>query len=125
MKAKLIISAVLAAPLLVTMVVHLFNMNLPDIFRNPWFQFALATPVQFIIGWQFYEGAYKNLRNGGANRDVLVALGTSAAYFYSLYEAFMTIGNPEYMPHLYFEPSAALIALILFGNYLETVAKTP
>ncbi|OZU89120.1 copper-translocating P-type ATPase [Virgibacillus indicus] len=124
MKTKLIISAVLAAPLLVTMLVHLFNMTIPDIFMNPWFQFALATPVQFIIGWQFYVGAYKNLRNGGANMDVLVALGTSAAYFYSLYEAFKTIGNPEYMPHLYFETSAVLITLILFGKYLEARAKS-
>ncbi|WP_407268245.1 heavy metal translocating P-type ATPase [Radiobacillus sp. PE A8.2] len=123
MKKKLIFSAVLAAPLLVTMFVHLFNMTIPDIFMNPWFQFALATPVQFIIGWQFYVGAYKNLRNGGANMDVLVALGTSAAYFYSLYEAFKTIGNPGYMPHLYFETSAILITLILFGKYLEARAK--
>lgn len=124
MKKKLIISAVLSAPLLLTMLVHLLGMSIPDIFMNPWFQFALATPVQFIIGWQFYEGAYKNLRNGGANMDVLVALGTSAAYFYSLYEAFKTIGNPEYMPHLYFETSAVLITLILFGKYLETRAKS-
>ncbi|MBT2216811.1 heavy metal translocating P-type ATPase [Virgibacillus dakarensis] len=123
-KMKLIISAVLAAPLLITMVVHLFNMNLPDIFMNPWFQFALATPVQFIIGWQFYVGAYKNLKSGGANMDVLVALGTSAAYFYSLYEALKTIGNPNYMPHLYFETSAVLITLILFGKYLEARAKS-
>ncbi|WP_068677447.1 heavy metal translocating P-type ATPase [Oceanobacillus sp. Castelsardo] len=124
MKTKLIISAVLAAPLLVTMFVHLFNMTIPDIFMNPWFQFALATPVQFIIGWQFYVGAYKNLRNGGANMDVLVALGTSAAYFYSLYEAFKTIGNPAYEAHLYFETSAVLITLILFGKYLEARAKS-
>ncbi|MRG87361.1 heavy metal translocating P-type ATPase [Salinibacillus xinjiangensis] len=123
-KVKLIISAVLSAPLLVTMLVHLFNMNVPDIFMNPWFQFALATPVQFIIGWQFYVGAYKNLKNGGANMDVLVALGTSAAYFYSLYEAVKTIGNPGYMPHLYFETSAVLVTLILFGKYLETRAKS-
>ncbi len=122
-KIKLIISAVLSAPLLVTMLVHLFNMNIPDLFMNPWFQFALATPVQFIIGWQFYVGAYKNLKNGGANMDVLVALGTSAAYFYSLYEAFKTIGTPEYMPHLYFETSAVLITLILFGKYLEARAE--
>ncbi|WP_405102839.1 heavy metal translocating P-type ATPase [Oceanobacillus sp. FSL H7-0719] len=124
MQVKLIISALLAAPLLVTMFVHLFNMDIPDIFMNPWFQFALATPVQFIIGWQFYVGAYKNLRNGGANMDVLVALGTSAAYFYSLYEAFKTIGNPAYEPHLYFETSAVLITLILFGKYLEARAKS-
>ncbi|WP_088051908.1 heavy metal translocating P-type ATPase [Virgibacillus dakarensis] len=121
---KLIISAMLSAPLLLTMLVHLVGMSVPDIFMNPWFQFALATPVQFIIGWQFYVGAYKNLRNGGANMDVLVALGTSAAYFYSLYEAIKTIGNPEYMPHLYFETSAVLITLILFGKYLEARAKS-
>lgn len=124
MKTKLIVSAILTSPLLVTMLVHLFGMSIPDIFMNPWFQFALATPVQFIIGWQFYVGAYKNLKNGGANMDVLVALGTSAAYFYSLYEAFMTIGNPEYMPHLYFETSAVIITLILFGKYLEARAKS-
>ncbi|WP_077622638.1 heavy metal translocating P-type ATPase [Sediminibacillus massiliensis] len=123
-KTKLIISAVLSAPLLLTMLVHLFNMSLPALFMNPWFQFTLATPVQFIIGWQFYVGAYKNLKNGGANMDVLVALGTSAAYFYSLYEALRTIGNPGYMPHLYFETSAILITLILFGKYLETRAKS-
>jgi len=124
MKTKIIVSAVLTAPLLVTMLVHLFNMTIPAIFMNPWFQFALATPVQFIIGWQFYTGAYKSLRNGGANMDVLVALGTSAAYFYSLYEAFMTIGNPAYDPHLYFETSAVIITLILFGKYLEARAKS-
>lgn len=124
MKWKLIISAILAAPLLLTMLVHLFGVKLPGIFMNPWFQFVLATPVQFVIGWQFYVGAYKNLRNGSANMDVLVALGTSAAYFYSLYEALKTIGNPGYMPHLYFETSAILITLILFGKYLETTAKS-
>src|SRR5699024_8225685 len=103
---------------------HLFGINLPAIFMNSWFQFVLATPVQFIIGWQFYEGAYKNLRTGSANMDVLVALGTSAAYFYSLYESVKTIGNPLYVPHLYFETSAILITLILFGKYLETRAKS-
>ncbi|WP_010650131.1 heavy metal translocating P-type ATPase [Oceanobacillus massiliensis] len=124
MKIKLMISAVLSLPLLLTMVVHLLGRDIPAIFMNPWFQFALATPVQFVIGWQFYVGAYKNLRNGGANMDVLVAMGTGAAYFYSLYEAIKSIGNPEYMPHLYFETSAILITLILVGKYLETRAKT-
>ncbi|WP_411955044.1 heavy metal translocating P-type ATPase [Alkalibacillus sp. S2W] len=123
-KTKLIVSAALSAPLLLTMFVHLFNMSIPAIFMNPWFQFALATPVQFVIGWQFYVGAYKNLRNGGANMDVLVALGTSAAYFYSLSEGIRTIGNPGYDPHLYYEASAVIITLILFGKYLETRAKT-
>ncbi|MGO2108459.1 heavy metal translocating P-type ATPase [Staphylococcus equorum] len=123
-RTKLIISAILAAPLLLTMFVHLFGMQIPHIFMNPWFQFALATPVQFIIGWQFYVGAYKNLRNGSANMDVLVALGTSAAYFYSLYEMIKWLNFTNYTPHLYFETSAVLITLILFGKYLETRAKT-
>ncbi|MFC4558692.1 heavy metal translocating P-type ATPase [Virgibacillus kekensis] len=123
MRTKLIISALLSIPLLITMLDHLMGLTLPAILMNPWFQLALAAPVQFIIGWQFYVGAYKNLRNKSANMDVLVALGTSAAFFFSLYEALKTIGNPDYMPHLYFETSAILITLILFGKYLETSAK--
>ena len=99
-----------------TMLVHLFNMHLPDILMNPWFQFILATPIQFIIGWQFYVGAYKNLRNGGFNMDVLVALGTSAAYFYSIYETIKWFSGATNMPHLYFETSAVLITLILSEN---------
>src|SRR5690625_4500371 len=124
MQTKLFISALLSIPLLVTMLDHLLGIELPPIFMNPWFQFTLATPVQFIIGWQFYEGAYRSLRNGAANMDVLIALGTSAAYFYSLYEGILTIGNPAHTPHLYFETSAILITLILFGKYLEVNAKS-
>ena len=121
---KLMISTILSLPLLMTMLVHLFNMHLPDILMNPWFQFILATPIQFIIGWQFYVGAYKNLRNGGFNMDVLVALGTSAAYFYSIYEMIKWFSGATNMPHLYFETSAVLITLILFGKYLEARAKS-
>lgn len=121
---KLIISAALSLPLLMLMFVHLFNMHIPSLFMNPWFQFILATPVQFIIGWQFYVGAYKNLRNGGANMDVLVAVGTSAAYFYSIYEMVRWLSGVTTQPHLYFETSAVLITLILFGKYLEARAKS-
>lgn len=121
---KLIISAALSLPLLMLMLVHLFNMHIPSLFMNPWFQFILATPVQFIIGWQFYVGAYKNLRNGGANMDVLVAVGTSAAYFYSIYEMLRWLSGVTTQPHLYFETSAVLITLILFGKYLEARAKS-
>lgn len=122
MQNKLIISAILSFPLLITMLDHLFGMTTPEILMNPWFQFALATPVQFIIGWQFYVSSYNNLKTKSANMDVLVALGTSAAYFYSLYEGIKTIGS-NYEPHLYFETSAILITLILFGKYLEENAK--
>lgn len=121
---KLIISIVLSIPLLMTMLVHLFGLSLPHIFMNPYFQFVLATVVQFGIGWQFYTGAYKSLRSGSANMDVLVALGTSAAYCYSIYESIKWIINPNIEPHLYFETSAILITLILFGKYLEARAKS-
>src|SRR5699024_5005258 len=97
---------------------------LPDIFMNPWFQLALATPVQFIIGAQFYKGAYTSLKNKSANMDVLVALGTSAAYFYSLYLAFewMNAGSVG-VPELYFEASAVIITLILLCTLFEVRDK--
>jgi len=82
---------------------------------NPWFQLAVATPVQFYAGFPFYKGAYHNLKTGGANMDVLVALGTSAAYFYSLYNMF-------HNGYLYFETSSILITLVLLGKYLESKA---
>ncbi|BAC13098.1 copper-transporting ATPase [Oceanobacillus iheyensis HTE831] len=122
-KRKLIISAVLSFPLLLTMLVHLFNFEIPAFLMNPWFQLVVATPIQFWVGWQFYVGAFKNLRNKTANMDVLVAVGTSAAYFYSLYEGLLTINNSAYHPHLYYETSAIIITLVLFGKYLEARAK--
>lgn len=123
---QLVISILLSLPLLYSMVSHLpFRMNLwePDFIMNPWFQLLFATPVQFIIGWHFYVGAYKAIRNYSANMDVLVVLGTSAAYFYSLVESIKTITNHFYTPHLYFETSAILITLVLLGKYFEHVAK--
>lgn len=118
---KFLFSLILALPLLWTMVAHFSFTSfiwMPDILMNPWVQMALATPIQFIIGWQFYEGAYKALRNKSANMDVLVALGTSAAYFYSVYLAFS--GQHE---ALYFETSAVLITLIILGKLFEARAK--
>ncbi|MEK4220734.1 heavy metal translocating P-type ATPase [Bacillus sp. FSL W8-0116] len=123
---QLAISIILSLPLLYTMIAHMpfdLGLPLPHLLMNPWFQLLLATPVQFYIGGPFYLGAYRALRNKSANMDVLVALGTSAAYFYSLYEAFKTLANPEYMPKLYFETSAVLITLVLVGKYFETLAK--
>jgi P-type Cu+ transporter len=96
---------------------------LPEMFMNPWVQLALATPVQFIVGKQFYVGAYKALRNKSANMDVLVSLGTSAAYFYSLYLSIRSIGSGAYMVELYYETSAVLITLILLGKLFEAKAK--
>jgi Cu+-exporting ATPase len=83
-----------------------------------WLLFALATPVQFIVGAQYYVGAYKSIRNGSANMDVLVAMGSSVAYFYSIP---VMLG---WLPgHAYFESSAMIITLIRIGKYLEARAK--
>ncbi len=78
-----IVSAVLSAPLLLVMFDMIFNFSLPALFHAPLVQFVFATPVQFIVGWSFYKGAYRSLKSGSANMDVLVALGTSAAYLLS------------------------------------------
>ncbi|MEC2392937.1 copper-translocating P-type ATPase [Bacillus thuringiensis serovar shandongiensis] len=125
-KKKFIISFILSFPLLWAMVSHFSFTSfiyLPDMLMNPWVQLALATPVQFIIGGQFYIGAYKALRNKSANMDVLVALGTSAAYFYSVYLSIQSIGSSEHMTDLYFETSAVLITLIILGKLFEAKAK--
>ncbi|ONK22043.1 copper-translocating P-type ATPase [Bacillus sp. VT-16-64] len=123
---KFLFSAILSFPLLWAMVSHFEFTSfiwLPDMFMNPWVQFALATPVQFIVGGQFYVGAYKALRNKSANMDVLVALGTSAAYFYSLYLSIRSIGSDAHMVELYYETSAVLITLIILGKLFEAKAK--
>ena len=83
-----------------------------------WLQLLLATPVQFWIGWRFYDGAYKALRGGGANMDVLVALGTSMAWGFS---AVVTLFGLD--QHVYFEGGAAVITLVLLGKLLEARAK--
>ncbi|WP_088362773.1 heavy metal translocating P-type ATPase [Bacillus cereus] len=125
-KKKFIISFILSFPLLWAMVSHFSFTSfiyLPDMLMNPWVQLALATPVQFIIGGQFYVGAYKALRNKSANMDVLVALGTSAAYFYSVYLSIQSIGSSKHMTDFYFETSAVLITLIILGKLFEAKAK--
>ncbi|MGM0851175.1 MAG: heavy metal translocating P-type ATPase [Bacillota bacterium] len=125
-KRKFIWSLLLSLPLLWSMVSHFEFTSfipLPDILMNPWVQMSLATPVQFIIGKQFYVGAYKALKNKSANMDVLVALGTSAAYFYSVFLAYQSIGSGMHMVELYFETSAILITLIILGKLFEAKAK--
>lgn len=83
-----------------------------------WIMFLLATPVQFYVGRQYYAGAFKALRNRAANMDVLIAMGSSAAYFYSLPVLFGWIEG-----HLYFETAAVIITLIVLGKFLEAKAK--
>ncbi|OSP16128.1 copper-translocating P-type ATPase [Staphylococcus agnetis] len=122
---KFLLSALLALPLLYTMFAHFTFLDfipVPELLMHPLFQLALATPIQFILGGQFYFGAWRALKNKSANMDVLVAMGTSAAYFYSFYMMILHQGHPGHVP-LYFETSAVLITLILLGKYFEKRAK--
>lgn len=117
-KRRLMISTVLSAPLLLMMIFEWLKIELHismDLLH--WISFILATPVQFYAGYQFYKGAYKALKNGSANMDVLVALGTSSAYFYSIVLLFQS------SMHSYFEVSAILITLVILGKTLEARAK--
>ncbi|QXH62635.1 heavy metal translocating P-type ATPase [Pseudomonas azerbaijanorientalis] len=116
-RLALIMAIVLALPLVLPMLLQPFGVHwmLPA-----WAQFALATPVQFIFGARFYVAAWKAVRAGAGNMDLLVALGTSAGYGLSVYEWATAAGR---MPHLYFEASAVVIALVLLGKYLESRAK--
>ena len=115
LKTSFIVSALFSIPLFSAMFFHMAGID--NILTNGYFQLLLATPVQFIIGYRFYKGAYNSLRGGGANMDVLVSMGTSAAYFYSVYNLFQ--GVDEY----YFEASAVIITLILLGKTFEAIAK--
>lgn len=114
----LTLAIVLALPLVLPMLLAPFGIHwmLPA-----WAQFVLATPVQFVLGARFYVAAWKAVKAGAGNMDLLVALGTSAGYGLSLYE--WAIAEPGTMPHLYFEASAVVIALVLLGKYLESRAK--
>jgi Cu+-exporting ATPase len=113
----LLAAIALALPLVLPMVLQPFGVHwmLPA-----WVQFALATPVQFVFGARFYVAAWKAVRAGAGNMDLLVALGTSAGYGLSVYEWATAVGR---LPHLYFEASAVVIALVLLGKYLESRAK--
>lgn len=113
--ALFVLAAVLTLPFGMMMLGMLFGWH--RFMLGPWVQLALATPVQFVAGRQFYRGAYRSLKSGGANMDVLVALGTSTAFFYSLFS--LMLGWEIY----YFESAAMLITLILLGRLLEAAAK--
>ena len=122
LRIELIASIVLTSPLLLGMIVMLFNIDIPFL-HNEYFQLAVATPVQFIIGFKFYRNAFYAIKSKSANMDVLIAMGTSAAYFYSLYNVFFQSVPEGGMKTLYFESAAVIITLILLGKYFEAIAK--
>ncbi len=122
LKTTLVISIVLSSPLLFAMILSVLGIDVPFL-HNPYFQLIIATPIQFGIGYRFYKHAYLALRSGSANMDVLVSMGTSAAYLYSLYNVFFEPPKMGGMKDLYFEAAAVIITLILLGKFLEAVAK--
>lgn len=123
---RFILSAILTLPLLWAMASH-FSFTqfiwVPALFLNPFFQFAVALPIQLFIGQSFYIGAWNALRGKTANMDVLVVLSTSAAFLYSHYLTFTSIGRPFHELTLYYESCAVIFTFLLLGKYLEAMAK--
>jgi len=111
----LLASVTLALPLVLPMLVMLLGHHWH---LSPWVEFALATPVQFWLGARFYRAGAKALLHGSGNMDLLVAVGTSAAYFYSAAELMRSSGAGQ--PTLYFEASAVVISLVRLGKLLES-----
>ena len=116
LKKDLIISIVFSVPLMVSMFFHMFNMH--KFMLNGYIQWAFASVVQFYVGKRYYINAYRNLVNKSTNMDVLIAFGTSMAYFYSIYK--VLIGSVD----VYFDSSAMIITLILLGKFFEANAKS-
>lgn len=114
LRFKVILSTAFAIP---SLILGMFFMKNPIPFQD-YIMWVLATPIQFYIGKQFYVGAWGALKNKTSNMDTLIALGTSAAYFYSVYVVLFAAKG-----HQYFEASAVLITLVIFGKYLEAIAK--
>jgi len=120
---RTILSALLSAPLVLAMFAGLFKIEALEILHNPVIQLILATPVQFFIGAAFYRAAFKSLKSGSPGMDVLVALGTSAAYFFSVFNGFFAHRVGVESTGLYFEASAVIITLVLLGRYFEGKAR--
>ena len=113
LKTKLILGIILSVPVFI---LGMFFSNSPIPYQN-YIMLILATPVQFYIGSQFYKGAWSALKNKTSNMDTLIALGTSAAYFFSVYVILIAKEG-----HQYLEASAVLITLVILGKYLEAIA---
>ncbi len=120
---KFCVSAIFSLPFIYMMVGKTGMVPVPGVLDNRWLQLVLATFVEFYIGWPFFIGAYRALANKSANMDVLVALGTGAAYFYSLYGVIRSLVQPGFAPELYFETSVLIVTLILLGKLFEARAK--
>lgn len=117
-RISVILSFLFSAPLIAPMLLMPFGIHWS---LNGWWQLLLATPVQFILGWRFYRAGYKALLSGTGNMDLLIAIGTSAAYGLSLY---LLLTNPSsHIQEFYFEGAAVIISMVLLGKWLEARAK--
>lgn len=127
LKTELIISIVLSVPMVLGMILSFAGIHndLVSFIHKPYVQLILATPIQFYAGRRFYKNAYNAVMSGGSNMDVLVSIGTTAAYCLSIYNGFMAPSDMHYMgmKDIYFESSAVVITLVLMGKYLEMNAK--
>ncbi|MBJ6360318.1 heavy metal translocating P-type ATPase [Paenibacillus sp. GCM10012307] len=127
---RFVLALLLTLPLFGVMLHHSglsLPWQMPELLLNSWFQLALATPVQLVIGLPFYKGALRAVRSGGANMDVLIVLGTSSAYFYSLFHVLWPLlahnqgtASPH---HLYFETGAIIMTIVLLGKLIEAAAR--
>lgn len=127
LKVELIICIIVSAPLIIAMILGFLGVHnsITQVLHHEVFQLIVATPVQFVIGRRFYISAYHAIKNKSPNMDVLVVLGTTAAYLLSIYNGFIADGTKVYMgmKDIYFESSVTIITLILLGKYMEANAK--
>jgi Cu+-exporting ATPase len=130
LRRRLVVAAVLTVPILGGLAKMTVAPFLPDLLAEPWLQLALATPVQFYAGWPFYRGAWKVLRHGATDMNTLIAIGTSAAYGYSLAAILVPdffraagLATNGQIP-LYFDTAAVIVTLILLGRFLEARARS-
>ena len=121
-RKKLIVGIVLSGVILIGSFPSLFYF-VPSFLVNNFVLFILATPVQFYVGLEFYRGFWRALRHFSANMDTLIAIGTSAAYFYSVFITFFSFLAPAELTTVYYDTAAVIITLILLGRYFEVLAK--
>lgn len=117
-RIDLLVGIIFSIPLLLTMLAHLGNVELPNILMNGYFQWIITTPVLFFAGRRFFVGAYHSIKAKNLGMDALVVIGTTSAYIYSIYETISGSGH-----NLFFETTAVIITMVLIGNYFENRIK--
>ena len=126
LRREIYVALIFSVPLLWAMFSHIsfFSfMYVPELLKNGIFQLITSGVVQFYIGRRFYRAAYHSIRKKVLGMDILVVMGTTTAYLYSMYLLYVQLQNPVMHPTYYFEISALIITMILIGNYIEHIAK--